>query len=114
MAVGRTKQFGARARSALERSELLLSPMAFLELDYLREIGRGKMGASDVLRKLEAEIGLRLCDLDFATVATAALDESWTRDPFDRIIVANAKARGFALLISADATIQQHYPRAIW
>jgi PIN domain nuclease of toxin-antitoxin system len=42
------------------------------------------------------------------------LDEKWTRDPFDRLIVANAKANGFAWLISADEHIRNHYPRAVW
>jgi PIN domain nuclease of toxin-antitoxin system len=44
--------------------------------------------------------------------ASIALDEKWTRDPFDRLIVANAK--GFAWLISADEAIRKHYPRAVW
>jgi PIN domain nuclease of toxin-antitoxin system len=52
--------------------------------------------------------------LPFAVVASAALDEKWTRDPFDRLIVANAKANGFAWLISADEEIARHYPRTVW
>ena len=54
------------------------------------------------------------CDIPFATIASAALDEKWTRDPFDRLIVANAKANGFAWLISADEAIRKHYPRTVW
>jgi hypothetical protein len=41
----------------------------------------------------------------FSAIASAALAEKWTRDPFDRLIVANAKANGFAWLISADEEI---------
>lgn len=44
---------------------------------------------------------------------THALKESWTRDPFDRLIVANAKAAG-APLITKDERIRKHYRRAIW
>ena len=88
--------------------------MAFLELEYLHELGRTKFPARDLLKKVEHEANLRLCDLPFATVAGAALDEKWTRDPFDRLIVANAKANGFAWLISADETMRNHYPRAVW
>jgi PIN domain nuclease of toxin-antitoxin system len=40
----------------------------------------------------------------------AAIGE-WTRDPFDRLIV--AKANGFAWLISADESSRQHYPHAV-
>jgi len=33
---------------------------------------------------------------------------------FDRLIVANAKANGFAWLISADEEIARNYPRTVW
>jgi len=88
--------------------------MAFLELEYLHELGRTKFRALDLLKKVEHETDLRLCDLPFSTVANAALDEKWTRDPFDRLIVANAKANGFAWLITADEVIPKFYPRAVW
>jgi PIN domain nuclease of toxin-antitoxin system len=88
--------------------------MAYLELEYLHELGKTKFPARDLLKKVNHETNLRLCDLPFANIAAAALDEKWTRDPFDRLIVANAKANGFAWLVSADESIRQHYPRAIW
>ncbi|MGA2278443.1 MAG: PIN domain-containing protein [Terracidiphilus sp.] len=98
----------------LEEADLFFSPMVLLELEFLHEIKRIKLPASDIQRKVEYELGVRLCSLPFAAVASAALDEKWTRDPFDRMIVANAKANGFAWLISADEAIRKHYPRAIW
>jgi PIN domain nuclease of toxin-antitoxin system len=88
--------------------------MVLVELEYLYEIRRTKLPASDVQLKLEHESMLRVCDLPFPTVARIALSESWTRDPFDRIIVAQAKANGLALLISADEKIAKHYPRTVW
>ncbi len=88
--------------------------MAFLELEYLRELGKTKFLARDLLEKVGHETNLRLCDLPFAAIASAALDEKWTRDPFDRLIVANAKANGFAWLISADELMRKHYPRTVW
>jgi PIN domain nuclease of toxin-antitoxin system len=63
---------------------------------------------------VEHELGARLCDLPFPAIASAALDEKWTRDPFDRLIVAHAKANGFAPLISSDKKIARHYPRTVW
>jgi PIN domain nuclease of toxin-antitoxin system len=98
----------------IEQADLYYSPMVFFELELLFEIKRIKQSARDIQRKVEFELGVRLCDLPFATIAAAALDEKWTRDPFDRLIVANAKANGFAWLISADESIRQHYPRAVW
>jgi PIN domain nuclease of toxin-antitoxin system len=114
LAAGKVSRLSSKARSLLGRSELLLSAMAYLELEYLHELGKTKFSARDLLEKVSHETNLRLCDLPFAPIAAAALDEKWTRDPFDRLIVANAKANGFAWLVSADESIRQHYPRAVW
>jgi PIN domain nuclease of toxin-antitoxin system len=39
--------------------------------------------------------------------------QTWTRDPFDRIIVAQARLRG-APLLTKDRTIQTHHAEAFW
>jgi len=114
LAAGKVNRLSSRARGLIARSELLLSAMAYLELEYLRELGRTKFSARDLLEKVNHETNLRLCDLTMAAIASAALDEKWTRDPFDRLIVANAKANGLAWLISADEVVRNHYPRAVW
>jgi PIN domain nuclease of toxin-antitoxin system len=98
----------------LQQADLLFSSMVLLELEFLYEIKRSKRPARDIQRKVEYELGVRLCDLSFPLIAAAALDEKWTRDPFDRLIVANAKVNGFAWLISADEAIRKHYPRTVW
>ena len=98
----------------LQQADLLFSSMVLLELEFLYEIKRSKRPARDIQRKVEYELGVRLCDLSFPLIAAAALDEKWTRDPFDRLIVANAKANGFAWLISADEAMRKHYPRTVW
>ena len=114
LAAGKVNRLSPKAKGLMGRSELLLSAMAFLELEYLHELGRTKFRAGDLLKKVEYELGVKLCDLPFSTIANAALDEKWTRDPFDRLIVANAKANGFAWLITADEIIPKFYPRAVW
>jgi PIN domain nuclease of toxin-antitoxin system len=113
LAHGRAR-IGREAAQLIQRAELLISPMVLVELEYLYEIGRLTLPGKDILRKLEHELGLRLCDLPFADVVRAALDEKWTRDAFDRIIVAQARLNGLAPLISSDEEIAEHYPRAVW
>jgi PIN domain nuclease of toxin-antitoxin system len=108
------KRIGRDAARLIEKAELFISPMVFIELEFLFEIGRLRLPAKDVLRKLEQELGVRVCNLPFGDVARAALDEKWTRDPFDRIIVAQAKVSGLAPLISSDEEIAEHYPRTVW
>ena len=114
LASGKVKQISPKVRALLEKADLLLSPMVLLELEYLHELKRTKLPARDIFQKVAHETGLRLCDLPFPSIAGAALDERWTRDPFDRLIVAQAKANGFSPLISADEEIARHYPRAVW
>lgn len=114
LAHGRTRAIGADAARLIRRAELLISPMVLLEMEYLYEIKRLTLPAQDILRKVEHELDLRLCGLPFGEVAKAALDEKWTRDPFDRAIVAQAKVNGLAPVISADEAIARHYPRTIW
>ena len=114
LATGKLSRFSSNTRDLLEATDLLLSPIVPLELEYLFELKRIRMPARDIQRKLEHELGVRLCELSFAVVASAALDEKWSRDPFDRMIVANAKANGFAWLITADEEIRTHYPRTVW
>jgi PIN domain nuclease of toxin-antitoxin system len=98
----------------VQHADLFFSPMVLLELEFLYEVKRNKFPARDIQRKVQYELGVRLCELPFSEIAAAALDEKWTRDPFDRLIVANAKANGFAWLISADEAIRKHYPRTVW
>ncbi len=87
--------------------------MVALELEYLFETGRTSEPARTVLQALGRDIGLRLCDLPFADLAGAAMRQSWTRDLFDRIIVAQAALRRPSLN-TKDANIRTHYDRALW
>jgi len=65
------------------------------------------------LAYLGESIGLTVCDLPLIRVVTEAMGQSWTRDPFDRLITAGAALRK-APLLSKDATILAHYPAACW
>jgi PIN domain nuclease of toxin-antitoxin system len=103
-----------QATQALETAEqLLISPMAELELAYLHEISRINCTAFTILDSLRRDIGLETCPQPFAAVIGTALTLDWTRDPFDRIIVAQAAHRESPLL-SADQNIIKHYAAAVW
>lgn len=110
----KVNRISGEAQRVIRTADLLMSPMVLLELQYLHEIGRIKLPARDVQLKLAHETPVRVCDLPFPAMAEIAVHEGWTRDPFDRMIVANAKANGLAYLISADEEIASHYPRTIW
>ena len=111
---GKVSSLSKEVKSILRRADLLISPMVLLELEVLYEIRRTILRSRDIQLKLEYELGVRVCDHSFRLIVEAALSEKWTRDPFDRVIVAHAKANGFAPLVSADEAVAKHYPRTIW
>jgi len=108
-----TDVFSRRAQTAIDREDdLRISPMVLLELENLHEIKRIKVPAVRVVNELREEIGLRVCDTPFPLVVHQALAERWTHDPFDRIIVAQARLHS-ASLITLDWLILEHYPHAL-
>ena len=110
---GEVQRIPAPARHHLESSELRISPAVCLELQYLYEIQRVRAPALEVVSHLTQALGLKVCDLPFSRVTQAALEQSWTRDPFDRLITAQAACQQ-AWLLTKDETIGAHYPRALW
>lgn len=62
---------------------------------------------------MRQSIGLQVADASLADVAGAAADLTWTRDPFDRLIAAQAIAAN-APLVTADRTILANLPLATW
>jgi PIN domain nuclease of toxin-antitoxin system len=110
---GDHKRLSRPAWLAIEAHDLLISPAAMLELEYLYETKRIGTPGGAVVEDLADRIGLRLCDLAFADVARAALAQQWTRDAFDRLIVGQAAVRATALL-TKDRTIRRHYSSAVW
>jgi PIN domain nuclease of toxin-antitoxin system len=103
-----------KAAQAIEIGELAVSPMVLLELEYLYEIHRVLRPPMALVTQLQTQIGLVVRDAAFESVIRAALFETWTRDPFDRVIVAQAKADGSAVLVSSDLRIRENYAKAIW
>jgi PIN domain nuclease of toxin-antitoxin system len=110
---GDLERIPADVRARIESCELAISPAVILELQYLFEIRRITETAEIVLADLEDRIGLSVSDLPFEKVATVATKLHWTRDPFDRLIVAQALAHG-AALITADKSIRKHCAAAVW
>jgi PIN domain nuclease of toxin-antitoxin system len=100
-------------RDLLNLESLAISPMVVLELEYLYETNRTSEPATTVIQYLQANIGLTVSEAGFPAVVTAALHQSWTRDPFDRLIVAQAALHN-GVLVTKDRLIHAHYPHAFW
>ena len=110
---GLVEKFTKEIQNKLNTKELFISPMSELELDFLYEIGRINETGVRIVRNLDAHLGLNISHVDFYKIIEEAQQLTWTRDPFDRIIVANA-ALFQAPLITKDLKIQQNYSLAIW
>jgi len=94
------EKFSPKALEAIEQaSQLFISPMVELELKFLHEIGR--------------ITGLKIDDRSFSEVIQKAMLIDWTRDPFDRIIVAHTMSQESKLL-TKDEKILNHFHDAVW
>ena len=101
------------AKKAIEESDLLVSQVVRLELQYLFEIGRIKARPDTIINSLSKTIGLKISDIAFSQIIEEALKLKWTIDVFDRFLVTEAKAlkHGF---VSADRDIQANFRQTIW
>lgn len=79
----------------------------------MHEIGRARDPVPTMLAALRQSIGLEVVDASLAELAHAAERLSWTRDPFDRLIAAQAIVADVPL-VTADRTLLEHLPQATW
>jgi PIN domain nuclease of toxin-antitoxin system len=100
-------------RDRLETEPLAVSPIVRLELGLLHEIGRLTVPAGRVLGELARAIGLAVDPSPFPDVVEAAEGLTFTRDPFDRLIGAQAIVAG-AALATADRAMRSNLPVAVW
>jgi PIN domain nuclease of toxin-antitoxin system len=110
---GADRRIPAAVRGLIESEEPFVSPIVELELTCLYEVGRVTEPATGPLGALEKMIGLRVSDVSAAALAKAATGLTWTRDPFDRMIAAQAVVAD-APLVTADRTILANLPLATW
>ncbi len=110
---GLCDQISALAGELINANQIRISPIVRLELQYLFEIERITVNSDVIVEDLSNRIGLEICDREFESVVRRAIRHAWTRDPFDRLIVAHADLRG-DILITKDENIWKHYNQARW
>lgn len=110
---GLIEKFSQLIKELINDQEVFISPIVRLELQYLFEVQRVVDNANVIVTDLSNRIGLKVCDKDFDAIITRAMTFSWTRDPFDRLIVATAGLND-SILVTKDQSIFENYPRARW
>lgn len=84
-------------------ASLYVSPATLLELQFLEEAGRIRLPKRDA-QALALDDRWVVDDPPAAAWFAVALDMAWTRDPFDRLLAAHARLRGWRLA-TADASL---------
>jgi len=92
------EQGHARARKlAAVKQRLYVSPASVLELQFLAEAGRLRVRGGAGIADLVEHGPWLLDDPPSVDWFDTALGLGWTRDPFDRLLVAHAQLRGWRL-----------------
>jgi PIN domain nuclease of toxin-antitoxin system len=70
-----------------------VSPVSFLEIQFLAEIGRLSVRNPEFTAAVMDDASFTVDDIPLVTLVRHALRLDWTRDPFDRLLVAHSSAR---------------------
>lgn len=92
-------------------ARLFLSPVSLLEIQFLVEVGRlnpFEKGVSSLSDDPRWSLDSPSSEVLFRT----ALEVDWTRDPFDRLLVAHARCRRFRLA-SGDSHLLERLSNAL-
>lgn len=111
----KTSQLSKKVIDILENTDnqFVVSPMVILELEFLFEIGRINANAEQIFNHIHQILDLTICQKSWLEVVKIANQLKFTRDPFDRLIVANAMLDD-NILISKDNKIGDFYQKCVW
>ncbi|HEX2166723.1 MAG TPA: PIN domain-containing protein [Longimicrobiales bacterium] len=70
-----------------------VSPVSFLEVKYLAEVGRLEVDIDAFTTAVMNDARFIVDEVPLLTLIQRALPLHWTRDPFDRLLVAHSIAR---------------------
>lgn len=85
-----------------------VSPISLLEMKFLSEVGRLEVDFEPVISQLKQDERFRIDSIPLEDICEAAFGLIWTRDPFDRLLVAHSMAASIPLA-TCDTLIRQNY-----
>ncbi len=86
---------------------LYASPASLLEIEVLVEAGRLRLRAGSTPLTIVQDDRWVLDDPPSTEWFERAVAEGWTRDPFDRLLVAHARLRGWRLATGDDTVLER-------
>jgi PIN domain nuclease of toxin-antitoxin system len=96
-----------RARLLAKHPRLQMSPASLFELQLLVEAGRLALPRDRTVSAVVQDPRWRLDEPPAGAWFEIACELSWTRDPFDRLLVAHARLRGWKLA-TGDSVLHEH------
>jgi PIN domain nuclease of toxin-antitoxin system len=106
-------KFSEKSREILDKSRLYMPAASFLEIQFLKEIKRITLSAEQILNELRTDLPIDIANSDTISLMRKAAEVNWTRDPFDRLIVAEAIVNN-AKLMTKDSNILSNFSDAVW
>lgn len=70
-----------------------ISPISFLEIRFLSEVGRLEARMPELMEAVGRDPRFVVDEVPLLALIRHALPLDWTRDPFDRLLVAHSSAR---------------------
>ena len=106
-------RFSKKAKHLINKNPVLISPFVKLEIQYLYESNKIKVQPVPVIATLENSMGLYISQTPLKNIIDVALTLDWTRDPFDRLLTAEAIVNN-AYFITKDEDILKNYSFSVW
>ncbi|MFC0820782.1 type II toxin-antitoxin system VapC family toxin [Moraxella marmotae] len=110
---GELHKFGQTSLDYLANCHLLISPMVKLELQYLYQKKRISENADTIIQSIANKANFSICQKNWLDIVNVALHCNFTKDAFDRLIVAHAMLDN-SILISKDTNLTEHYVNCVW
>lgn len=85
-----------------------ISPISLLEIELLAEVGRVDLKGREFLYTVLEDPRFRVLNTSVLSLVQHAFHLTWTRDPFDRLLVAHSLSLGLPLC-TADSVLQRHH-----
>lgn len=85
-----------------------ISPVSLLEIQYLAEAGRLEASNPELSERISEDPRFVVDEVPLVPLIRRALEQGWTRDPFDRLLAAHSAARRIPFA-TVDRTIREHH-----
>jgi PIN domain nuclease of toxin-antitoxin system len=86
-----------------------VSPVSLLEIQYLAEIGRIEIQNPRFTDALVEDPRFVIDEIPLVPLMRRAIELTWTRDPFDRLIAAHSSIRRLPLC-TTDRNVRENHP----